>query len=85
MSDFHQSGPITAIPRLRARPIEELESQIGKLTKRFPLALTIPMLPEEMDQPALAGIVDELSQVRYLDTLLVSLNRATREDYGRAR
>jgi len=85
MSDFHQSGPVTAIPRLQARPIEELESQIGKLTKRFPLALIIPMLPEEMDQPALARIVDELSQVRYLDTLLVSLNRATREDYGRAR
>jgi len=37
-----------------------------------------------MDQPALAGMVRELAFVPYLDTLLVSLDRATAEDYQRA-
>jgi glucosyl-3-phosphoglycerate synthase len=85
MSDFHQFGPVTALPRLVARPIEELEAQIQGLVKRFPVALVIPMVPEEMDRPALAQIREELTQVRYLDTLVVSLNKATEADYARCR
>lgn len=84
MSDFHQSGPVTALPRLVDRPIEDLERQIMPLAERFPLALVIPMVPSEMDRPALAGILKELCAVTYLDTLVVSLNRATEEDYVRA-
>lgn len=84
MSDFHQPGVVTALPRLRDRPVEELEAEIRALTPKFPVALVIPMIPSEMERPALAGILDELCAVDYLDTLLVSLNRATSEDYERA-
>ncbi len=84
MSDFHQYGPVTALPRLVSRPIAELEARIQSLTKRFPVALVIPMLPAEMDRPALSGILRELAQVHYLDTLVVSLNRATVQDFARA-
>ncbi len=83
MSDFHQSGPVTALPRLVARPVEELEAQIRALSRRFPLALVIPMIPSEMDRPALGRILDELCQVTYLDTLVISLNKATAADYDR--
>ena len=37
-----------------------------------------------MDRPALAGILDELSNVRYLDSLVLSLNHASFDDYHRA-
>jgi glucosyl-3-phosphoglycerate synthase len=84
MSDFHQIGPVTALPRLVPRPVEDLESAILKLTPKFPVSLVIPMVPSEMDRPALAGILAELCQVRYLDTLVISLNRASLEDYRRA-
>jgi glucosyl-3-phosphoglycerate synthase len=84
MSDFHQFGPVTALPRLVARPIEDLEAAIVRWAPRFPVALVIPMVPGEMDRPALAGIVRELAQVPYLDTLVVSLNRATSADFARA-
>lgn len=84
MSDFHQSGPVTALPRLVARPIEDLEAQIQGLTGRFPVALVIPMIPSEMDRPALGRILAELKQVSYLDTLVISLNKATAFDYARA-
>jgi glucosyl-3-phosphoglycerate synthase len=83
MSDFHQSGPVTALPRLFVRPVEELERAIERFTPRFPVTLVIPILPEEMDRPALSGILEELTQVRYLDTLLVSLNRASADDFSR--
>jgi len=84
MSDFHQSGTVTALPRLVDRPVEELEARILRLSRRFPMALVIPMVPDEMERPALAGILTELSQVSYLDTLVISLNKASQEDYQRA-
>jgi glucosyl-3-phosphoglycerate synthase len=83
MSDFHQIGSVTSLPRLVARPIEDLEDRILALSKRFPIALVIPMLPEEMERPALKGILDELIRVPYLDTLVISLNKATEEDCAR--
>jgi glucosyl-3-phosphoglycerate synthase len=84
MSDFHQFGPVTALPRLVSRPIEDLEARIKVYSGRYPVALVIPIIPEEMDRPALARIVDELSRVTYLDTLLVSLNKANADDCRRA-
>jgi glucosyl-3-phosphoglycerate synthase len=84
MSDFHQSGLVTALPRLLDRPVEELESNIRDLTPKFPVSLVLPMIPSEMDRPALAGILDELCKVDYLDSVVVSLNRADRDDYERA-
>lgn len=84
MSDFHQSGPVTALARLAARPAQEIEQQILVHSRRVPVALVIPMLPSEMDRPALARILDELVQVPYLDCLVVSLNGAGPEDFRRA-
>lgn len=84
MSDFHQSGPVTAIPRLVARPVAELEERLLALTQRFPVAVVMPMIPSEMDRPALGRILSELVQVGYIDSLVISLNRATVADYERA-
>ena len=84
MSDFHQFGPVTAIPLLVSRDPEEMEQRLEELAQRFPVSLVIPMIPSEMDRPALARILDELCKVRWLDTLVISLNRATLEDYRRA-
>lgn len=84
MSDFHQQGPVTALPRLVARPVVELEAEIRALTPKFPVSLVIPMVPSEMDRPALRGILSELCEVTYLHSLVLSLNKATLDDYERA-
>jgi glucosyl-3-phosphoglycerate synthase len=83
MSDFQQWGPVTALPRLRDLPVEHLESNIVALTPKFPVSLVIPMVPGEMDRPALGRILDELCKVRYLDSVVISLNRASPDDYAR--
>jgi glucosyl-3-phosphoglycerate synthase len=83
VSDFHQIGPVTALPRLVTRSVEDLEARILRFSARSPIALVIPMLPSEMDRPALSGMLDELSLTPYLDCLLVSLNHARPEDYVR--
>jgi glucosyl-3-phosphoglycerate synthase len=74
---------VTSLPRLRSRSVEELESALLELVPKFPVSLVVPMIPGEMDRPALGRIVDELSRTTYLQTLLVSLNKATLEDYHR--
>ena len=84
MSDFHQFGPVTALPRLVARDPEEMARRLETLTERVPVSLVIPLVPSEMDRPALGGILDELAQVRFLDTLVLSLNHASFDDYHRA-
>lgn len=83
MSDFYQSGPVTALPRLLARPIEDLEAQILEQTAKFAVSLVVPMVPGELERPALARMLDELTEVRYLHSLVVSLNRANQDDYER--
>jgi glucosyl-3-phosphoglycerate synthase len=83
MSDFHQNGPVTALPRLLARSVDDLEADIITLTPKFPVSLVIPMIPSELDRPALAGILSELCGVKYLDSLVISLNKATLADYER--
>jgi len=83
MSDFHQSGPVTALPRLREIPVDTLDAQIRPLTAKFPVSLVIPMIPAEMDRPALGNILDELRRVDYLHSLVISLNKASAEDYER--
>jgi glucosyl-3-phosphoglycerate synthase len=83
MSDFHQVGPVTSLPRLRELPVEELESKILALTPKFPVSLVIPMIPAEMDRPALAHILGELCRIDYLHTLVISLNKASEADYAR--
>jgi glucosyl-3-phosphoglycerate synthase len=85
MSDFHQQGSVTALPRLRDQPIADIEANILRLTSKFPVSLVIPMVPSELDRPALGNILDELCAVEYLDSLVISLNKATLDDYWRTR
>lgn len=85
MSDFHQRGPITTLPRLGTVDLARREEELVQFASSTPVALVIPCLVTEMDQPALAGIVAELARVRYLDSVVVSLDRADEEGYRRAR
>jgi glucosyl-3-phosphoglycerate synthase len=84
MSDFHQYGPVTSIPRLVARDLDEMEQRLEVLAQRFPVTVVIPLIPSEMDRPALAHILDELCAITWVDTLLLSLNHASLDDYHRA-
>lgn len=83
MSDFHQSGPVTALPRLVDGVTPMLEEAILRHVQHSPISLVIPMLPGEMDRPALSGILDELMSVSYLESVLVSLNGASASDHAR--
>jgi len=84
VTDFHQRGPITTLPRLVGRDIDAVEVELALHVLGHPVALLIPALAAEMDRPALAGIVREVAKARYVDTVLVSLDRAEPAQFARA-
>ena len=57
MSDFHQIGPVTALPLLVARGTDDMERRLEALAERFPVSLVVPLVPSEMERPALTGIL----------------------------
>ena len=84
MSDFYQAGSITTLTRLADRPLVELDEAVARHTRRARAALLIPCLVTELERPALARICDEVSQLPYLESVVISLDRADEAGYRRA-
>jgi glucosyl-3-phosphoglycerate synthase len=85
MADFWQHGPVTVLQRLKERPVEDLEAEIRKIARRRKIALLLPALFSEFETPAMPAIVAELKQVDYLSKVVLSLDRATADEFRRAR
>ncbi len=49
------------------------------------MALVLPCLFSELEGPALGNILDELSQVKYLDQIIIGLDRATEAQFEYAK
>ena len=85
MSDFFQTGVVTTLHRLKPNNIERLEADLERFSRSRRIGLVLPALYSEFATPAMQRIVSELRQVRYLQRIVVSLGRASREDFDRAR
>ena len=77
MADFYQTGVVATLHRLGAAKVDQLERDLERFTIAEPVALVLPCLIDELDRPALPRIVEHLRRVRYLDTVVVSLGRAS--------
>lgn len=84
MADFYQNGIVTTLHNLRSRPVEALERELVEFSKKRPLGLILPSLFSELEAPALAGIVAELTQVNYLNQIVVGLDRANSQQFAHA-
>lgn len=85
MGDFYQSDAITTLHKLAARPVEMLEKELAAFSMERPIALVLPSLISELSGPALANILDEISQVSYLEEIVIGLDRANADDFGFAK
>lgn len=81
MSDFYQNGIISTLHNLRTRSVEQLESDLQKFSKSRPMTLVLPCLFSELEKPALQLIIDELKKVTYLESIVIGLDQATKEEY----
>lgn len=76
MADFYQNGIITTLHNLSDRPVEDLEEDLVRFSKKRPLGIILPSLFSELEGPALGNIIDEIAQVPYLDEIVIGLDRA---------
>ena len=85
MSDFYQTDIITTLHRLGRPSIERIESELVGFSKQRPVTLVLPALYTEFQADALRGIVEELKKVRYVKEIVLSLGRASDDEFKKAR
>ena len=86
MADFFQNGEITTLHDLHNRSVESLETELLHIAKTSaPMALVLPCLFSELEGPALGHIVDELAEIKYLDQIIIGLDRATKDQFEYAK
>ncbi|MHA6265144.1 glycosyltransferase family protein [Arenibacterium sp. CAU 1754] len=84
MADFHQNGHITTLHNLRTRPLDDLTYELSAFAETRKITLILPSLYSELEGPALANILDELSQVPYLHRIIIGLDQADEAQYRHA-
>jgi glucosyl-3-phosphoglycerate synthase len=85
MADFQQTGPITTLHRLRPECVPALERRLEECARQTSIGLVLPALYSEFETPAMAGIAEQLAEVRYLSRIVVSLDRANAMQYERVK
>ena len=85
MSDFYQNGVVTVLHRLGRSNTAQLEEELERYAKTTPIALVLPSLYAELERPALKGIVETLSEVRYINEIVISLDQASALEFRLAK
>ena len=84
MGDFYQNGVITTLHNLSKRPLKELEEELVRFSTQRPMCLILPSLYSELEGEALPNIVEHLSNVPYLNEVVIGLDRADEDQYRHA-
>lgn len=84
MGDFYQNGFVATLHNLRARPYEELESQLEQFSVSRPIGLIIPSLYSELSRQALKDIVKVLKDIPYISEIVIGLDQADDFQYKNA-
>ena len=85
MADFYQTGLVTTLHRLRDNGFERLERELERFSETSPIALVLPALYSEFENPAMRRIIGDLAGARYLSRIVVTLTRATEAEFRHAR
>jgi glucosyl-3-phosphoglycerate synthase len=81
MSDFYQTGVITTLHNLGKPSLERLELELREYSKIRPVTLVLPALYSEFEGPAMSGIIEELTKVKYLDEIVLVLDKASEKEF----
>ncbi len=83
MSDFYQHGGIATLHRLGNPDFKKLEEELNALRK--PLALVLPCHARDLQSPALAEILNELRETRFVSDVIIGLDGADEGAWNVAR
>ena len=84
MSEFSQNGIISTLHDFGTRSTNEIEKDLLKFSKERKMELILPCLYSELEGTALPNIVEEISKTKYLDHIIVGLDRANENQAKKA-
>ena len=76
MSDFSQNGVISTLHDFGTKSTSEIENELLKFSKERKMELILPCLYSELEGSALPKIVEEISKTKYLDHIIIGLDKA---------
>ena len=84
MSEFSQNGVISTLHDFGTRSTEEIEKDLLIHSKERKMELILPCLYSELEGSALPNIVEEISKTKYLDHIIVGLDKANEKQAEKA-
>ena len=84
MSDFSQNGIISTLHDFGTKSIVEIEKELLSFSKQRKMELILPCLYSELEGTALPKIVKEISKSKYLDHIIVGLDKANSKQAKKA-
>ncbi len=85
MSDFFQNGVITTFHRLGEFNLKRIEKELSDFSQARPIALVLPSLYREFLSGALPKIMDSLRRVNYIKQIVLSLDKASTEQFKKVK
>lgn len=85
MSDFFQNGVIATFHKLGKLNQKKLEGELKEFSQIRPIALVLPSLYREFSSKTLPKIIEELKKVRYLNEIIISLDKASASQFKRVK
>jgi len=84
MSDFSQNGIISTLHDFGTKTTSEIEKELLSFSKLRKMELILPCLYSELEGNALPKIVKEISKTKYLDHIIVGLDKANSKQAKKA-
>ena len=76
MGDFSQNGIISTLHDFGTKSTSVIESELSRFSTQRKMELILPCLYSELEGEALPKIVDEISKTKYLDHIIIGLDKA---------
>ncbi|MCI0417787.1 MAG: glycosyl transferase [Acidobacteria bacterium] len=85
MSDFYQTGVVATLHRLGSSNGHKIARELEAFGRQRPIALVLPALYSEFESEAIHNIIRELAQVKFLNQIVLSLDRAGCTQFHKAK
>ena len=84
MGDFSQNGIVSTLHDFGTKSTTEIEKDLLSFSKERKLELILPCLYSELEGSALPNIVDQISKTKYLNHVIIGLDKASESQAKKA-
>ena len=84
MGDFSQNGIVSTLHDFGTKSTTEIEKDLLNFSKERKMELILPCLYSELDGSALPNIIDQISMTKYLNHVIIGLDKASESQAKKA-